>query len=91
MIDDINVLILIYIFAIIIQGFLTSLNRSYWGLLSIIATSILYIVIQDRNIFTLVWIQTCLYGVIRLTKHIVTAYILKKRNNSIDISKIKDL
>lgn len=91
MLDDISVLILIYVFAVIVQGFLTSLNRSYWGLLSIIATSILYIVMQNRNIFTLVWIQTCIFGVIRLTKYIVNSYIMKRRNNSIDVSKIKDL
>lgn len=91
MLDDINVLILIYVVVIIVQGYLTSLNKSYWGLLSIIATSILYIVLQNRNIFTLVWIQTCIFGVYRLSKYIVNAYILKKRNNSIDVSKIKDL
>lgn len=91
MLENVYVFIVIYLFVLILQGYLSFLRKSVWGNLPIIISSIIFIISADRDIFILLIIQVVLFSVIRFTKYIIDRFLLKNRKTKIDKSKIHDL
>ena len=90
MIENVYVFIIMYVFVLIIQGYVF-LRKSIWGMLPIIISSIIFIISTGRDIFILLIIQVALFSIIRFTKYIISSLLLKSRNTKIDKSKIRDL
>lgn len=91
MIENVYVFIIVYVFVLIIQGYVSFLRKSIWGMLPIIICSIIFIISTDRDIFILLIIQVSLFSIIRFTKYVISSFLLKSRNTKIDKSKIHDL
>jgi hypothetical protein len=91
MLENVDVFIIIYVVVLIIQGYISFLRKSLWGMLPIIISSIIFITSTHREVFILLILQVSLFSVIRFTKYIIESFLSKSRNRKIDKSKIHDL
>lgn len=86
-----NTVIIVYVFAILIQIGVIFLKPKIIVALPIIIVSICYIFTKEDNLFILCLIQCLIAFLGLLTFYIVNSLIAKKKNSSIDKTKIKDL
>ncbi len=91
MLENVHVYIITYVFVLIVQGYISFLKNSIWGMLPIIISSMVFIITANRDIFTLLVIQVAVFSIIRFTKYILSSFILKSRNTKIDKTRIHDL
>jgi hypothetical protein len=91
MLEDQNVFLITYLLVLLLQGTVSSFKKGYWGLIPILLSSIVYVITVDRDIFILVCFQIGLHGINRLVRFVVEALLIKRKQNKIDKSIIKDL
>lgn len=91
MIDLVQTYILTYVIAIVLTGFLSSLKRSEWGLLTLIFTSIMFLILLDKNLFYLLSLETFIFWLIRFLRFYDTKLRSPLKLSSLDRVKIKEL